>query len=40
MGKSVGLLMFRSCDREIQVFLVNPGEPFWKEKEEGAWSIP
>jgi predicted NUDIX family NTP pyrophosphohydrolase len=37
---SAGLLMFRRCDAEIQVFLVHPGGPFWKKKDHGAWSIP
>jgi predicted NUDIX family NTP pyrophosphohydrolase len=37
---SAGLLMFRRCDAEMQVFLVHPGGPFWKEKDHGAWSIP
>jgi predicted NUDIX family NTP pyrophosphohydrolase len=37
---SAGLLMFRRLNDEIQVFLVHPGGPFWKKKEEGAWSIP
>ena len=32
--------MFRRRDRRIQVLLVHPGGPFWKGKEEGAWSIP
>jgi predicted NUDIX family NTP pyrophosphohydrolase len=41
MGKrSAGLLMFRRCDSEIEVFLVHPGGPFWKKKDEGAWSMP
>jgi predicted NUDIX family NTP pyrophosphohydrolase len=33
-----GLLMFKRCDG--QVLLVHPGGPFWKKKDEGAWSIP
>jgi predicted NUDIX family NTP pyrophosphohydrolase len=37
---SAGLLMFRKCDSEMQVFLVHPGGPFWKKKDLGAWSIP
>ena len=24
----------------MEVFLVHPGGPFWKNKDEGAWSIP
>ena len=26
--------------KEIEVFLVHPGGPFWKDKDLGAWSIP
>jgi predicted NUDIX family NTP pyrophosphohydrolase len=37
---SAGLLMFRKCDSEMQVFLVHPGGPLWKKKDLGAWSIP
>ena len=32
--------MFRRRDSNLQVFLVHPGGPFWKEKDAGAWSIP
>jgi predicted NUDIX family NTP pyrophosphohydrolase len=38
--KSAGLLMFRRRDSNLQVFLVHPGGPFWREKDAGAWSIP
>jgi predicted NUDIX family NTP pyrophosphohydrolase len=38
--KSAGLLMFRRRDSGVQVLLVHPGGPFWKKKDEGAWSIP
>ena|SRR5438270_9899394 len=37
---SSGLLMFRRRDGRLQVLLVHPGGPFWKNKDEGAWSIP
>jgi predicted NUDIX family NTP pyrophosphohydrolase len=37
---SAGLLMFRKRGADVQVFLVHPGGPFWKKKDEGAWSIP
>jgi predicted NUDIX family NTP pyrophosphohydrolase len=30
----------RGPDGELQVFLVHPGGPFFKKKDEGAWSIP
>ena len=32
--------MFRFRDGVLEVFLVHPGGPFWKNKDEGAWSIP
>jgi predicted NUDIX family NTP pyrophosphohydrolase len=38
--RSAGLLMFRRRDAKLQVFLVHPGGPFWKNKDAGAWSIP
>jgi len=37
---SAGLLMFRRASAGVEVFLVHPGGPFWKNKEAGAWSIP
>jgi len=36
---SAGLLMFRR-NPELQVLLAHPGGPFWKNKDEGAWTIP
>lgn len=40
--KSAGLLLFRRNHHEsqIEVFLVHPGGPFWRKKDEHAWSIP
>src|SRR5262245_778169 len=38
--QSAGLLLFRRVDGEIEVLLGHPGGPFWKNKNEGAWSIP
>ena len=41
MGKnSAGLLLYRIRDAAVEVFLVHPGGPYWKNKDEGAWSIP
>lgn len=37
---SAGLLMFRRCHSALEVFLVHPGGPFWKNKDDAAWSIP
>ena len=37
---SAGILAYRKHDKQLQVFLVHPGGPFWKNKDLGAWSIP
>jgi predicted NUDIX family NTP pyrophosphohydrolase len=37
---SAGLLMYRTRDRRIEVLLAHPGGPFFRNKDEGAWSIP
>jgi predicted NUDIX family NTP pyrophosphohydrolase len=39
--KSAGLLLYRqSGESEIEVLLVHPGGPFWRNKDEGGWTIP
>lgn len=38
--QSAGLLMYRIRSGTIEVLLVHPGGPFWKNKDAGAWSIP
>lgn len=37
---SAGLLMYRKHSEKLEVLLVHPGGPFWKAKDEGAWTIP
>ena len=37
---SAGILMYRLRLGKPQVLLVHPGGPFWRNKDEGAWSIP
>jgi len=37
---SAGLLMFRRDPNSLEFLLVHPGAPFWKNKNDGAWSIP
>lgn len=32
--------MLRARPGGIEVLLVHPGGPFWKKRDEGAWSIP
>ncbi len=39
-SKSAGILLYRVKNKEVEVLLVHPGGPFWKNKDEGAWSIP
>jgi|SRR4051794_14744445 predicted NUDIX family NTP pyrophosphohydrolase len=36
---SAGVLMFRHRD-EIEVLLIRPGGPYWRNKDAGAWMIP
>lgn len=38
--ESAGLLLYRRRDGALEVFLVHPGGPFWKNKDAGAWTIP
>jgi predicted NUDIX family NTP pyrophosphohydrolase len=38
--RSAGILMYRRQSDAVEVLLVHPGGPFWKNKDEGAWSIP
>ena len=36
---SAGLLPYRRRDGRLEVFLVHPGGPFWRNRDEHAWSI-
>lgn len=38
--RSAGLLLFRGAEDGLEVLLVHPGGPFWRRKDDGAWSIP
>lgn len=38
--QSAGILLFRFSAGILQVLLVHPGGPFFKNKDAGAWSIP
>jgi predicted NUDIX family NTP pyrophosphohydrolase len=37
---SAGILMFKRAAGELLVLLVHPGGPFWKNRDDGAWTIP
>ncbi len=38
--RSAGIVLYRMKNRELEIFLVHPGGPFWINKDAGAWSIP
>jgi predicted NUDIX family NTP pyrophosphohydrolase len=40
MKKSAGILIYRKKNGNIQIFLIHPGGPFWKNKDLNSWSIP
>ena len=41
MKQSAGLLMYRhTAGGALQVLLAHPGGPFWRGKDEGAWTLP
>lgn len=37
--ESAGLLLYRRRD-DLEVLLAHPGGPYWRNKDEGAWSVP
>ncbi len=37
---SAGVLVFRRRAGALEVLLVHPGGPFWRNKDAGAWTIP
>ncbi len=38
--RSAGILIYRGERASLEVLLVHPGGPFFKNKDDGAWSIP
>jgi predicted NUDIX family NTP pyrophosphohydrolase len=38
--QAAGLLVYRLHEKQLEVFLVHPGGPFWAKKDAAAWSIP
>lgn len=38
--RSAGLLLYRHGPEGLEVLLAHPGGPFFRNKDEGAWSIP
>ena len=39
-NQSAGILLYRNINQQLEIFLVHPGGPFFKNKDEGSWSIP
>lgn len=37
---SAGIVLFRRREGALQILLIKPGGPFWKNKDAGAWMIP
>ena len=37
---SAGLLLYRRRGENLEVFLAHPGGPFFKNKDDGHWTIP
>lgn len=37
---SAGILLYRVKNERPEVYLVHPGGPFFKNKDDGAWTIP
>lgn len=37
---SAGILLYRIRDDKLEVLLVHPGGPFFRNKDAGSWSIP
>jgi predicted NUDIX family NTP pyrophosphohydrolase len=37
---SAGLLMYRVHDELLQVLLAHPGGPYFRNKDDGAWTVP
>jgi predicted NUDIX family NTP pyrophosphohydrolase len=38
--QSAGILLYRKINNIPEFFLVHPGGPYFKNKDEGSWSIP
>jgi len=38
--RSAGILLYRAGADGLEVLLVHPGGPYWRNKDAGAWQIP
>jgi predicted NUDIX family NTP pyrophosphohydrolase len=39
-GPSAGILLYRRRGGALEVLLIHPGGPFWRNKDAGAWMVP
>ena len=39
VNRSAGVLIYRSSEARLEVLLVHPGGPFWRNRDQGAWQI-
>ena len=37
---SAGVLAFRRKGQRLELLLAHPGGPYWRKRDDGAWSIP
>ena len=37
---SAGVIAFRRNDQGLELLLAHPGGPYWRNRDDGAWSIP
>jgi predicted NUDIX family NTP pyrophosphohydrolase len=40
MKQSAGIMLYRKTNGMLEIFLIHPGGPFFKNKDDGSWSIP
>lgn len=38
--RSAGILLYQHTADGLQVLLAHPGGPFWRQRDDGAWTIP
>lgn len=38
--RSAGILLYKGEGDDLRVLLVHPGGPFWRRRDDGAWTIP
>jgi predicted NUDIX family NTP pyrophosphohydrolase len=39
-AESAGLLLYRLREGELEVLLAHPGGPYFRNKDDGAWTLP